>query len=133
MRVKALEHIGIAVKSLKEAVEIYQALGLSLSSTEEVPSERVRVATFPVEGTRIELLEPTSEDSAIAKFLQKRGEGIHHLAFEVEDIERFCEELQAAGLRLVYEAPRAGEGGSRVNFIHPSSVRGVLIEIREGR
>ncbi|MFQ5837743.1 MAG: methylmalonyl-CoA epimerase [Thermoplasmata archaeon] len=131
MNVRKLEHVGIAVRSLEEASAAYEALGLDLSSVEEVPGEQVKVAIFSVGETRIELLEPTAEDSAIARFLQKRGEGIHHLAFQVDDLERTCDELEAAGVRLVYEAPRVGEGGSRVNFIHPSSARGVLIELRE--
>lgn len=131
MQVRKLEHIGIAVDNLKEAVAAYEALGLRLSLTEEIPKEGVRVAMFPVGRTRIELLEPTSADSTIAKFLQKRGEGIHHLAFEVDDLEGACEELRSAGLRLVYETSKSGEGGSKVNFIHPSSTKGVLIELRE--
>jgi methylmalonyl-CoA epimerase len=98
---------------------------------EEVGSEKVRVAMLPLGETRIELLEPTSEDSVIARFLERRGEGIHHLALEVEDLDGACEELRAAGMRLVYDAPQPGEGGSRVNFIHPSSARGVLIELTE--
>ncbi len=132
MKIKWLEHIGIAVKDLKEAIAAYEALGLHPSSTEEVESEKVKVAAFPVGGTRLEFLEPTSKESAIARFLRKRGPGIHHLAFEVEDIEDACEELRVAGLRLVYDAPRVGEGGAKVNFVHPASTHGVLIELREG-
>ncbi len=132
MGVRLLEHVGIAVRSLEESVEAYEALGLSLSTKEEVPGEKVKVATFPIGETRIELLEPTSEDSAIARFLERRGEGIHHLALAVEGLEEFCDELRSAGYRLVYDSPRPGEGGAMVNFIHPSSLNGVLIELREG-
>jgi methylmalonyl-CoA/ethylmalonyl-CoA epimerase len=132
MKVKKLDHIGIAVRRLDEATQAYEAMGLHTSKVEEVSGERVRVAMLPLGETRIELLEPTTEDSVIARFLEKRGEGIHHLALEVEDIDAACEELRAAGIKLVYETPRTGEGGSRVNFIHPSSAHGVLIELREG-
>ncbi len=132
MKVRLLEHIGIAVRSLEESVQAYEALGLSLSAKEEVPSEKVKVATFPIGETRIELLEPAAEDSAIARFLERRGEGIHHIAMEVEDLEECCDELRSAGFRLVYDAPRRGEGGAKVNFIHPSSLNGVLVELREG-
>ncbi len=131
MKVRKLEHIGVAVSSLKEARAVWETLGLEASSVEEVPSEQVKVAMFPLGETRIELLEPTAADSPVGRFLRKRGEGIHHLAFEVEDIEAACEELRSAGVKLVYEAPRRGEGGSWVNFIHPSSTSGVLIELRE--
>lgn len=132
MKVKLLEHIGIAVESLKEAVATYEALGLKATSEEEVAGEDVRVAMLPLGDTRLELIEPTSETSAIAKFLRRRGQGIHHIALEVEDIEVACKELRAEGLRLVYEEPRVGEGGSKVNFVHPASSHGVLIELREG-
>lgn len=133
MRVTKLEHIGIAVRSLEEARRAYEALGLTPAGVEEVPSERVRVALFPVGESRIELLEPTAEGSVVHRFLEARGEGIHHIALEVEDLEAACEELRAAGLRLVYETPQPGEGGGRVNFVHPASAHGVLIELRQGR
>ncbi len=132
MKVKGLDHIGIAVKSLKEAVAAYEAMGLQASSEEEVADEEVRVAMLPLGDTRLELIEPTAETSTVAKFLRNRGQGIHHIALEVEDIEAACEEMLARGLRLVYEEPRVGEGGSKVNFVHPASSHGVLIELREG-
>lgn len=131
MKVKKLDHIGIAVHRLDEATRAYEALGLGTVHVEEVLTEKVRVAMLPLGDTRIELLEPSSQDSVIARFLEKRGEGIHHLALEVENLEAACEELRAAGLRLVYDTPREGEGGSRINFIHPASTHGVLIELRE--
>ncbi|MFQ6012231.1 MAG: methylmalonyl-CoA epimerase [Thermoplasmata archaeon] len=132
MRVRRIDHIGIAVSNLKEAMETYEALGLRVASVEEVPSEEVRMALLPVGETRIELLEPVGEDTVIDRFLRKHGEGIHHVALEVEDLEEACRELARRGLRLVYDTPRPGEAGSRVNFVHPASARGVLIELREG-
>ncbi|MFQ5986034.1 MAG: methylmalonyl-CoA epimerase [Thermoplasmata archaeon] len=132
MRVKRVDHIGVAVSNLSDAIEAYEALGLRASGVEEVPSEEVRVALFPVGETRIELLEPSAEGSVIDRFLQKHGEGIHHIALEVDDMEAAGRELAAEGVRLVYDSPHPGEGGSRVNFVHPASTRGVLIELREG-
>ncbi|MFQ5553536.1 MAG: methylmalonyl-CoA epimerase [Thermoplasmata archaeon] len=132
MQVKRVDHIGIAVTDLAGAIEAYETLGLKASSVEDVPSEQVRVALFPVGETRIELLEPSAEDSVIERFLRKHGEGVHHVALEVDDIEEASRELVAAGVRLVFESPHAGEGRARINFIHPASTRGVLIELREG-
>ncbi|MFQ5919422.1 MAG: methylmalonyl-CoA epimerase, partial [Thermoplasmata archaeon] len=126
------DHIGVAVTDLAGAIEAYERLGLQPSSVESVPSEQVRVALFPVGRTRIELLEPSEEDSVIGQFLQNHGEGVHHVALEVEDIEEASRELVAAGVRLVYDSPHAGEGGAKINFVHPASARGVLIELREG-
>lgn len=132
MQVKRVDHIGVAVSNLGDAIEAYEALGLRASDIEEVPSEEVRVALFPIGETRIELLEPSTKDGVIDRFLQKHGEGIHHLALEVEDLEEATRLLLAAGVRLVYDSPHPGEGGSKVNFVHPASARGVLIELREG-
>lgn len=132
MRVKRVDHIGVAVTNLAEAIEAYEALGLRPSSVENIASEEVHVALFPVGETRIELLEPTAEGTVIKRFLEKRGEGIHHVALEVDNIEEASRELVAAGVRLVYDTPHPGEGGSKINFIHPASTRGVLIELREG-
>ncbi len=133
MRVRRLDHIGIAVRSLEEAVPVYEALGLRMKGTEEVPGEQVRVAVFPLGESRIELLEATSPESPIARFLEKRPEGIHHVALEVEDLEAACAELRADGVRITYDAPRKGEGGAMVNFVHPDSAHGVLLELREER
>ena len=132
MKVKRVDHIGIAVSNLAEAIEAYQALGLEASAVEQIPSESVNVALFPIGETRIELLEPAQTDSVIDRFLQKHGEGVHHIALEVENLEEISRALVAAGFRLVYDSPHAGEGGSRINFVHPSSTRGVLVELREG-
>ncbi|MFQ5908186.1 MAG: methylmalonyl-CoA epimerase [Thermoplasmata archaeon] len=132
MHVKRVDHIGIAVADLAGAIEAYETLGLRASSVENVPSEDVRVALFPVGDTRIELLEPSREDSVIDRYLKKHGEGVHHIALEVRNIDKASRELVEAGVRLVYESPHPGEGGSRINFVHPASTRGVLIELREG-
>ncbi len=132
MQVKRVDHIGVAVSNLAEAIEAYEALGLQVSSVEQIPSESVNVALFPIGETRIELLEPSQTDSVIDRFLQKHGEGVHHIALEVENLEEASRALLAAGVRLVYDSPHAGEGGSRINFVHPSSTRGVLMELREG-
>jgi len=128
-----LHHIGIAVRSMEDRLAFYRALGMEVGGREEVPSERVRVAFLPVEGTRLELLEPTAADSPIAVFLDKRGEGLHHLCFEVEDIRTAMASLQAAGFRLLSAEPRPGAHGSEVCFVHPRSAGGVLVELRQGR
>ncbi len=132
MQIKRVDHIGVAVSNLAEAIEAYEALGLQVSSVEQIPSESVNVALFPIGETRIELLEPSHTDSVIDRFLQKHGEGVHHIALEVENLEEASRALLAAGVRLVYDSPHAGEGGSRINFVHPGSTHGVLIELREG-
>jgi len=133
-----LDHIGIAVKDLDTAVKFYRdVLGLELEKVEEVPEERVRIAMFRVGDVHIELLQGTDPDSAISKFIEKRGEGIHHIAIHVDDVEAKTEELKARGITLTYDKPREVAGGSRkINFIHPKNTFGVLLEImtrREGR
>lgn len=130
--IKKVDHIGIAVKSLDEAVETYKKLGFELKEIEEVPEQRVKVAMLPAGESKIELLEATSEDSAIARFLEKRGEGIHHIAVGVEDIEKALENAKNNGLQLIDEKPRIGAGGKKVAFVHPKSARGVLLEFVEG-
>jgi methylmalonyl-CoA/ethylmalonyl-CoA epimerase len=107
------------------------ALGLSIAETEEVASQKVRVAMLPVGESRIELLEPTTDDSPISKFLARRGPGVHHVAFNVPDIRAALADLKAKGTRLIDEEPRPGAGGCLVAFIHPSSTGGVLIELVE--
>lgn len=125
-----LEHIGIATRGIDEAVEFWRdALGLAVVETEEVAEQKVRVAMLPVGEPRIELLEPTSEDSPIAKFLDKRGPGIHHIALRVEDIRATLARLKESGARLIDEVPRIGAGGCLVAFIHPSTAGGVLLEL----
>jgi methylmalonyl-CoA/ethylmalonyl-CoA epimerase len=130
--IKGVDHIGIAVRSLRELVPLYRALGLEVSGAEEVPSEMVRVAFLSAGGTRIELLEPTTPDSPIGKFLATRGEGLHHISLEVEDIRATMGELAAQGFELVSREPRPGAHGNLVCFIHPKSAGGVLIELCQG-
>lgn len=128
---RVLDHIGIAVRSLDERRKVYEALGLELSGEETVAEQKVRVAFLPVEGSRIELLEPTAPDSPIAGFLEKRGEGLHHLCFRVDDIVAAMARLRAQGLALLSAEPQTGAHGARVCFIHPKSTGGVLIELWE--
>ncbi|AGK60536.1 methylmalonyl-CoA epimerase [Archaeoglobus sulfaticallidus PM70-1] len=127
-----IDHIGIAVKNLDEAVELYKKLGFEVKGIEEVEEQKVKVAMLPVGESKIELLEATSPESAIAKFIEKRGEGIHHIAINVEDIERALEKVKAEGLTLIDEKPRIGAGGKKVAFVHPKSTKGVLLEFVEG-
>lgn len=127
-----LDHIGIAVSSIDGALGVYAALGLSESGREEVESQGVRTAFLPVGETRLELLEPTGSDSPIARFLAKRGPGVHHVCFAVHDLEDALADLQARGFRLVHETPVPGADGRRVAFLHPSAGHGVLIELSEG-
>jgi methylmalonyl-CoA/ethylmalonyl-CoA epimerase len=125
-----LDHIGIAVKSL-EAARIYESLGLKIDHVETVETQKVKTAFLSVGDANIELLEPTGEDSPIAKFIEKRGEGIHHICFRVDDIESHLARLKAEGYRLVNEEPVPGAHGCRVAFLHPSAGNGVLIELSE--
>jgi methylmalonyl-CoA/ethylmalonyl-CoA epimerase len=127
-----IEHIGIATRGLDEAVGFWRdALGLEVEATEEVAEQGVRVAMLPIGETRVELLEPTSEASPVAKFLEKRGAGIHHIAVRVDDIRATLARLKEQGLRLIDEVPRTGAGGCLVAFVHPSSAQGVLLELVE--
>ena len=127
-----LEHIGIATRALDDALIFWRdALGLELTHTEVVEEQKVRVAMLPVGEARIELLEPTSSDSPVAKFLEKRGAGIHHIAVRVDDIRATLLRLKENGARLIDETPRQGAGGCLVAFVHPSSANGVLLELVE--
>ncbi len=125
-----LDHIGIAVRSI-EAASIYAALGLSIDHIETVESQGVRTAFLSVGDSNLELLEPTRPDSSVAKFIEKRGEGIHHLCFRVTDLENQLRDLQAKGFRLINEHPVPGAHGCRVAFLHPAAGNGVLIELSE--
>ncbi|HET8798162.1 MAG TPA: methylmalonyl-CoA epimerase [Thermoanaerobaculia bacterium] len=125
-----LDHIGIAVRSL-DAAKIYEDLGLTIDHVEVVETQRVKTAFLSAGDTNLELLEPASPDSPIAKFIEKRGEGIHHICLRVENIEAHLERLKAAGYRLVNEAPVPGAHGCRVAFLHPAAGNGVLIELSE--
>jgi methylmalonyl-CoA epimerase len=131
-----LDHIGIAVADLDAALRFYRdALGLEIAPAEEVPSQRVRVHFVPLEGgpepASLELLEATSADSPIAKYLDKRGPGLHHVTLRVDDIRAALAQLKARGVRLIDEQPRAGAHGSLVAFVHPSSAHGVLLELSQ--
>ena len=125
-----INHLGIATRDIAEALKFWSdALGLENVHTEVVEDQKVRVAMLPLGESRIELLEPTSEDSPISKFLEKRGGGIHHIAVEVEDIEASLAKLKSQGMRLIDESPRIGAEGCLVAFVHPSSANGVLLEL----
>ncbi len=126
-----IDHIGIAVKSLVAAKAIYEKLGLSISPEETVEQEQVRLVMVPVGESRLELLEATSEDSTIAKFIAKRGEGLHHLCLRVPDLPAAVERLKKDGVRMVSEEIKIGAGGHRYVFVHPSSAGGVLLELAE--
>jgi methylmalonyl-CoA epimerase len=128
---RRVDHVGIAVTSIAEAMRFWGALGLVVEHVEEVPQEGVRVAMLRVGESRIELLEPTSPDSPVAKFLEKRGPGIHHLCLASDDVGADDARLRAAGVELLRAAPTAGAGGSRVQFVHPRSAGGVLVELAE--
>jgi methylmalonyl-CoA/ethylmalonyl-CoA epimerase len=130
MKKPTLDHIGIAVKSL-DAAKIYEALGLSVDHIEVVATQGVRTAFLSAGEANIELLEPTGPESTVAKFIEKRGEGIHHLCFRVDDIESHLGRLRAEGYRLINESPVPGAHGCRVAFLHPAAGNGVLIELSE--
>ena len=132
MKVSHIEHLGIAVKSLDESIPYWEnVLGLKCYAIEEVADQKVRTAFFKLGQTKIELLEPTSPESTIAKFIDTRGPGLQQLAYRTSDIEALSERLRADGVRLLYEAPRRGTADSRINFIHPKDAGGVLIELVE--
>jgi methylmalonyl-CoA epimerase len=125
-----IEHIGIATRSIEEALGFWRdALGLEVGHTETVEGQGVHVAMLPAGGPSVELLEPTGPDSPVARFLEKRGPGIHHIAFRVADIRAALARLKAAGARLIDEEPRAGAGGCLVAFVHPATAGGVLLEL----
>jgi methylmalonyl-CoA epimerase len=126
-----IDHLGVAVKSLAEARKFYEKLGLEVMPEETVEAERVRLAMVPLGESRIELLEPTSPESPITKFLEKRGEGLHHVALHVSDLSGTVERLKAAGIRLISDEIKVGAGGHRYVFVHPSSAGGVLLELVE--
>lgn len=125
-----INHLGIATKGIDEALKFWSdALGLENVHTEIVEDQKVRVAMLPIGESRVELLEPTSDDSPISKFLEKRGPGIHHIAVEVDDIEASLAQLKAKGMRLIDEIPRVGAEGCLVAFVHPAATNGVLLEL----
>lgn len=127
-----IDHLGIATKSIDEALKFWQdSLGLENIHTEVVEEQKVRVAMLPIGESRVELLEPISDDSPISKFLEKRGGGIHHIAVEVEDIEAALAKLKAAGARLIDETPKIGAEGCLIAFVHPAATGGVLLELTQ--
>jgi methylmalonyl-CoA epimerase len=132
MNLKNIDHIGIAVTSIQESLSFWEtSLGIELHGIEEVAEQKVKTAFLPIDDTEIELLEPTSADSSIAKFMEKRGEGLHHVAIRVDDIESALAELKARGVQLIDEVPRNGAGGARIAFVHPRATHGVLLELCE--
>jgi methylmalonyl-CoA/ethylmalonyl-CoA epimerase len=127
-----LAHIGIAVKDLDAAIRTYRdLLGFPFAGTEEVPEQKVRVAMFPVGESRVELLASTSPDGPIAKHIEKKGEGIQHVAFAVDDLEQTIAELKARGVPLIDDKPRVGAGGHLIAFVHPKGTGGVLVELTQ--
>ena len=127
-----IDHLGIAVKSLAAAKSIYEKLGLAISPEENVEQEKVRLVMVPVGESRLELLEATSDDSPIAKFIAKRGEGLHHVCMKVPDLAAVVAKLKQDGVRLVSDEIKIGAGGHRYIFVHPQSTGGVLLELVDG-
>ena len=130
MKVLKVDHLGIAVPDLAEAVRAYEALGFAVEATHDVPTEKVRTAFLPVGESHLELLEPTEPSSVIARFLEKRS-GLHHVCVLVEDIEAALRELKSRGVPVLDQTPRVGAGGCRVAFVHPKTSNGILIELVE--
>lgn len=134
MKPSHIEHIGIAVKSLDEAIPYYEnLLGSACYAIEEVADQRVRTAFFKIGQTKIELLESTSSEGPVGKFIEKKGEGIHHIAFAVDGLENALEEAKENGIRLIDEQPRKGAEGLHIAFLHPKSTFGVLTELCEDK
>ena len=131
MKILKIDHIGIAVKSLAESSKLYELLGIKATGTEEVAEQKVKVAFFPVGDSEVELLESTAPDGPIARYIEKNGEGIQHIALRVFDLDAALAELKAKGVRLIDEKPRYGAGGARIAFVHPKSTGGILLELSE--
>jgi methylmalonyl-CoA/ethylmalonyl-CoA epimerase len=132
MKILKIDHLGIAVNSIDEGKNFWtDVLGLSFEGSETVQEQKVTTAFFPVGGSEVELLESTAPDGPIAKYLEKKGEGIQHVAFRVENIDEALIELKEKGIRLIDEKPRIGAGGARIAFLHPKSTNGVLVELCE--
>ncbi|MDL2241869.1 methylmalonyl-CoA epimerase [Bacteroidales bacterium OttesenSCG-928-L03] len=130
MNISHIEHIGIAVKSIEESLPYYEnILGLKCYNIEVVEDQKVKTAFFKVGQTKIELLEPTSEESTIAKYIEKRGEGIHHIAYSVDNVGEALKEVEAKGVKLIDQAPRKGAEGLNIGFLHPKSTGSVLTEL----
>lgn len=131
MNKPTLDHIGVAVASLAEALPFYEALGLTVTGTDEVPAQGVKVAFLPVGDGQVELLEPTGPESPIAKHIERRGPGLHHICLRVEDIEASMATLKTQGFRLLSDEPQDGAHGCRICFVHPKSTGGVLLELSQ--
>ena len=132
MKVLKIDHLGIAVDSIEQAKKLFHdILGLKFEGAETVQEQKVTTAFFPVGDSEVELLESTAPDGPIAKYLEKRGEGIQHIAFRVDNLEEALAELKDKGIRLIDEKPRKGAGGAKIAFLHPKSTHGVLIELSE--
>lgn len=131
MKLEKIDHIGIAVPEMGPAIELYKSLGFEYHGSEEVTSQKVNTAFFEIGESHIELLEPTAPDSPIAKFLEKRGSGIHHLCIRVDDIDAALAHYKEQGLQLINKEPVIGAGGHRVAFLHPKATSGVLLEVLE--
>jgi methylmalonyl-CoA epimerase len=132
MVIKKIDHLGIAVEDHEAAKDVFEdLLGLSCEHVEEVPSQKVRTAFYPCADVNLELLESTGHDGPVGVFLDKRGEGFHHVAFEVDDIESELARLKDAGVRLIDQSPRPGAHGTRIAFLHPKATRGLLVELVE--
>lgn len=130
--VKKIDHIGIAVKNLEESLKFYEGvLGLKASGIEVVEEQKVKVAFLPTGDSEVELLEATQDDSPIAKFIEKNGEGVQHIAYRVDDVEKAIAEMKEKGIRMIDEKPRYGAGGAKIAFCHPKSTGGVLVELCE--
>ena len=131
-KIKRINHIAIVVDDIDRALSFWRdALGLKLDHIEDIPEQESMVAFLPTGESEVELVQPTSEDSGVARYLQKRGPGMHHICFEVEDIQASLEQLKGKGVRLINETPLTGAGGRKMAFIHPESAYGVLVELYE--
>lgn len=130
MKITKIDHLGIAVKSIDEGKNFWtDVLGLTFAGTDTVETQKVTTAFFPVGESEVELLESTSPDGPVAKYIEKKGEGIQHIAFRVENIEAALQELKERGIRLIDETPRIGAGGAKIAFLHPKATAGVLVEL----
>jgi methylmalonyl-CoA/ethylmalonyl-CoA epimerase len=133
MNYKKIDHIGIAVSNLEDGIRMYTDFGLRHETTEIIDDQKVVVGILPIGESKVELIQATDSESAIAKFIDKKGEGVHHIAFRVENIEESLKNLSAKGYRLIDKKPRIGAGGAKIAFIHPKSMCNVLIELVERR
>ncbi len=132
MKPTVVDHIGVAVKSIEESLKFWEdTMGVKCVDVEEVEEQKVKTAFLPLKDTEIELLEGTSEESPVSKFIEKKGEGIHHIALRVDNLEEALAELKEKGVRLIDEKPRDGAGGCRIAFVHPKSTGGILLELSE--